>query len=269
MKLAIRDDDTCYFTKPRDIENIYAGIWDTVPVSLAVVPFIHSNSDAVPPDRRGGEGSDRELPIGENRALVDFIKDKIKEGKLHIMLHGYSHRNYRTGFEYDTGRDLYEKTKKGKEYLEELFDVKIRSFVPPHHALSRCGMKAVVDNNLNIAGTASLHRRFLFDYRYLTNLAKVFAFRLKYGKRPVRYPYVLDFGDHKEVYCYVVVPKVTLKELIDALYFTYERGGVFCITGHVSSMSEDRTRIQVMKDIVKESRKLADVEYVSVNELFD
>ncbi len=263
MKFAIRDDDTNYYTKPEDIERVYKNIWEVVPISLAVVPFVHRNSLL-------GDGKHDDLiPISKNVELVSYLREKINEGKISILLHGYSHFDLDGKFEYDTGRDLYEKTKKGKEYLEELFDVKIRSFVPPHHALSRCGMKAVVDNNLNIAGTASLHRRFLFDYRYLTNLAKVFAFRLKYGKRPVRYPYVLDFGDHKEVYCYVVVPKITLKELIDALYFTYERGGVFCITGHVSSMSEDRTRIQVMKDIVKESRKLADVEYVSVNELFD
>ena len=39
MKLAIRDDDTCYFTAPEDLERVYGDVWDRVPICLATVPF--------------------------------------------------------------------------------------------------------------------------------------------------------------------------------------------------------------------------------------
>ena len=39
MKVAIRDDDTCYFTAPDALERVYDDVWDRVPVCLATVPF--------------------------------------------------------------------------------------------------------------------------------------------------------------------------------------------------------------------------------------
>ena len=39
MKVAIRDDDTCYFTAPETLERVYHDVWDRVPVCLATVPF--------------------------------------------------------------------------------------------------------------------------------------------------------------------------------------------------------------------------------------
>ncbi|HUK33864.1 MAG TPA: hypothetical protein VLV86_08150, partial [Vicinamibacterales bacterium] len=39
MKLAIRDDDTCYFTDASDLERVYHDVWDRVPICLATVPF--------------------------------------------------------------------------------------------------------------------------------------------------------------------------------------------------------------------------------------
>ena len=39
MKVAIRDDDTSYFTTPDALERVYGDVWDRVPVCLAVVPF--------------------------------------------------------------------------------------------------------------------------------------------------------------------------------------------------------------------------------------
>ena len=39
MKVALRDDDTCYFTSPETLERVYHDVWDRVPVCLATVPF--------------------------------------------------------------------------------------------------------------------------------------------------------------------------------------------------------------------------------------
>lgn len=266
MKFAIRDDDTNYFTRPEDLIKIYKNIWDTVPISLAVIPFVHTTLVSVPPEYKNDNNF---FPIKKNKKLIKFLKKQISIGKISIMLHGYGHQVYENEHEYNL-KDyniLYKKTKEGKEYLENLFEIEIKSFVPPNHALSKEGMKAVVANGLNIVGTASLHKRFTFNPKYIINLAKVFTFRLQHGKKPLRYPYVLDFGDHKEIYCYVITPHVTLKELIDALYFVHRKNGVFCVTGHVHSMST--RKIKIMKRIVEESKKLPDVEYVTIDEIFE
>src|SRR5438034_6624971 len=39
MKVAIRDDDTSYFTTPEALDRVYGDVWDRIPVCLAVVPF--------------------------------------------------------------------------------------------------------------------------------------------------------------------------------------------------------------------------------------
>jgi hypothetical protein len=36
----IRDDDTCFFTKPEDLEWAYKDIYDKYPITLAATPFI-------------------------------------------------------------------------------------------------------------------------------------------------------------------------------------------------------------------------------------
>ena len=37
MKIALRDDDTCFYTKPSELEEAFEGL--NIPISLSVVPF--------------------------------------------------------------------------------------------------------------------------------------------------------------------------------------------------------------------------------------
>jgi hypothetical protein len=38
MKVTLRDDDTCFFTAPDELERVYHDVWDRLPVCLATVP---------------------------------------------------------------------------------------------------------------------------------------------------------------------------------------------------------------------------------------
>ena len=91
MKFAIRDDDISFFTRPEDLENIYKEIWErNILVSFSVVPFSVESHYCGDWDNFYQE---TELKaIGENKDLVDFLKSKLKENKISIMLHGYSHQ---------------------------------------------------------------------------------------------------------------------------------------------------------------------------------
>ena len=70
-------------------------------------------------------------------------------------MHGYSHKDYKHGHEFEVGDNLYKKVKEGKKYLEGTFGVEIKTFVPPHNTLSKEGMKAIIANKLNILGSFS------------------------------------------------------------------------------------------------------------------
>ena len=120
MKFPIRDDDVNYFTTPMELIRNYETVWDVCPVSFSVVPFhACTKTGAIPEKYWSG---DRIFPIGENKELVQFLKEKIREGKVSIMLHGYSHKDNPDGYEFETGVELCNKIKQGKEYLESLWE---------------------------------------------------------------------------------------------------------------------------------------------------
>ena len=66
--------------------------------------------------------------------------------------------NFCGEFNYPDYELLNKKTKKGKEYLEDLFDSKIFNFVPPSNQINKMGIKSLINNKLNMSG--------LVGYRY-------------------------------------------------------------------------------------------------------
>ena len=75
MKVAIRDDDTSYFTTPESLDRVYGDVWDRVPVCLAVVPFaIGYEQPGIPPEHwHSGES----FALERNPALVSFLRELI------------------------------------------------------------------------------------------------------------------------------------------------------------------------------------------------
>ena len=75
MKLAIRDDDTCYFTDPSELERVYHDVWDRIPVCLATVPFAVGYERAGIPREvliRNQFGGSLGGPIRKNRGFFFF-----------------------------------------------------------------------------------------------------------------------------------------------------------------------------------------------------
>ena len=90
MKVAIPDDDTSYFTKPKDLQRAYDFLNEDDCVSLSVVPYtvpVHRD-DVFPYGKEIGMGY---YDIAENTELLEYLKEKYKQGKVDILLHGYSH----------------------------------------------------------------------------------------------------------------------------------------------------------------------------------
>jgi len=116
MKLVIRDDDLSYYADPRYLDQLYSEIWDKSPIHFATVPNIGPVMGAIPIKQTK---INKYYKISENKKLVDFLKQKIKEGRVVIWQHGYSHKNYGNKFELERKdfNQIYKELKEGKEYL--------------------------------------------------------------------------------------------------------------------------------------------------------
>lgn len=265
IRFAIRDDDTNYFTRPDDLEKVYGKIWGICPISIAAVPFhACTKSGAIPKEFWAG---DEIFPIGENKELVKFLKRKIREKEISVMLHGYSHKDYKNGYEFEADNDLYFKVKKGKEYLQELFDVKITTFVPPHNSLSKEGLDAIIKNRLNILTIPS----FKFSKRSF-RFANILPFlKRKYCilKYKNDYPNVLDFGDHKELTCYSLTPPVGFEMLQAGFDFYYKMNGSFCLATHYWELENNQKMRKTFKEFWEYANEKEGIEFCSIDKLME
>jgi hypothetical protein len=223
---AIRDDDASFFTRPSDLEQCYADIWDVCPVSLSCVPFhACTRSEGIPEENWDGS---EVFPLGDNEELVRFLRSGIKSGRLSVSLHGYSHRDEPDGYEFETGAELASKVQEGKEYLERLLGTRIHVFVPPHNALSRTGRNAVVAAGMSSCGGAFGQRDLLGVFEYRALIRKK-LWHLAHG---YEYPYPLRFSGHAEINHHSVTPTADPSNLVRALERTMQDGGVFCAATH-------------------------------------
>lgn len=174
MKFAIRDDDLNYFYSPDFIEENIGGLWDICPFSMSVIPYVMgswmSNKDVVesyPPGKLPGTVlqdlmvDNKIYDVSNNAQLVEYIRRKIRDGKVYITFHAIHHRNldlimpqirknYGFGAEFYTSRDLTNEVKKAIGHIEEVFDQKVSVFTPPQNIYSQKGFEAITNSGMNI-----------------------------------------------------------------------------------------------------------------------
>ena len=160
MQFLIRDDDASAMTRPEEIEQCYASVWNEIPIGLSVTPF------RIPGDYVQGVpdhllGSQEPLPLAENREMVAFLREHIAAGRVFVAMHGYHHTRPSGQAEYVSGEDLFHKTSEGRRYLEETLNCRISTFVPPNNGVSEVGFQAVVGAGLNLVANQTLHLSFL------------------------------------------------------------------------------------------------------------
>ena len=158
MKVALRDDDTSYFTAPESLERVYAGIWERIPVCLATVPFAIGYPQPGIPQQHWHDGE--AFGLERNADLVTALKSHLTAKRATIALHGYTHQDFPGGFEFEAAPDPARRVTEGRAYLQRILDTAISIFVPPHNALSREGLDAVRGAGLNLLGSfLSFHPR--------------------------------------------------------------------------------------------------------------
>ena len=173
----IRDDDTNFFTKADMLESIYSDAWKLgFKVCLAVVPTQKGMDDiCVPPSVRKSKSH---FPITQNKALVGYLKDRIRNSSVEILQHGFSHEGEPQGRgEFGSGVGMEKEIELGRKIVTEAFKQQIKFFVPPGEDIS--------NKNLNLLyrkGLVPIYRQSLFDTymrnSFIPSFAKKMALKL-------------------------------------------------------------------------------------------
>lgn len=152
--ICLRDDDTNYYTTVEELRTAYGQYWSTLPITLAVIPFVHGSEQKIleveyPLERKFDNlrnwernASVEELgkyhkihPIGENTLLVDEINRLLLNNKIEVAQHGVYHRYTEFGAELLGDRMSFAELRDGKEYLEKVFGNTVHTLIPPGNVI--------------------------------------------------------------------------------------------------------------------------------------
>ena len=269
MKIALRDDDTCFFTSPETLERVYHDVWDRLPVCLATVPFAIGYERKGIPEEHWHSGVS--FPLAENAALVPFLKQQIGAGRVTIALHGYTHEDYPDGYEFQSAPDPERRLAHGLGYLQETLAAPIAVFVPPHNALSKRGLKAIDAAGLNLLGSFLSFRPSLrpWDLRTPGNWWRIKQYRGKTSRSKADrfvYPHVLRYRNHGEFGCYGLIPNTTFADVKRSFDEARAAGGDFCLATHYWEV--DATLKRVLVEFLDYAAGCDGVRFVPVEELF-
>jgi hypothetical protein len=269
MKVAIRDDDACYFTAPERLARVYHDVWDRVPVCLATVPFAVGYERAGIPREHWHSGE--AFALERNPALVSALRELVASRRATIALHGFTHQDFPGGYEFQAAPDPERRVREGLEYLRTILAAPVSLFVPPHNALSKRGLAAVGAAGLNILGSFLSFRPSMrpWDRQTPANWWRVRRFRRSLGRTKADafvYPYVLRYVDHAEFGCHSLIPGTTLGDLVAGFDEARRAGGDFCLATHYWEV--DEAMKTVMLEFLDHAARYPDVRFVAAEELF-
>lgn len=200
VKLAIRDDDMNFFTKVEDIELVYKD-FGCFPISFAVIPSVLDvSTKGACPDTKGNT-----IPryVGDNHQLVEWLKNKLKNGECDVLLHGINHSyKYIDGVRYaemqwrDKEPDLKTSIDGWKQTLSNLFDYPITCFVAPSNKITKYCLQTVETCGLNFSGIVPMKFNERFTMKNICNYIHRWVFR---AVTRLPYPGVYQYSWHKEV----------------------------------------------------------------------
>jgi predicted deacetylase len=269
MKIALRDDDTSFFTEPGRLEAVYHDVWDRIPVGLAVIPHAAGFVDKAIPEKYWDAG--RAFPLDENAPLVESLRALVRGGRVSIAQHGYTHEDYPDGHEFQAAPDLESRLARGQAYLERVLDTRIRVFVPPHNALSKRGLKAIDAAGLHLLGSFLSFRPSMrpWDLRTPANWWRIKTYRDKTGRAKTDrlvYPHALRYRNHAEFGCYSLIPNTTFDDLRRGFDEARAAGGDFCLATHYWEV--DGTLKRILVQFLDHAAGFPDVRFVPVEQLF-
>ena len=267
MKFAIRDNDVSFFTSPEELNKLYNTIWNKIPISMAVVPFISGKATYL--SKMGYE--DKEHPIGENTQLTNFLREKISQDKVDILLHGYNHQFVDGTYDFETDCNMKHRISAGKNYLEKLLGVKISVFAPPDCRISKDGLRAIEYHKLNLLGQYSFSpfrgQRLLSILNLPYYIRKKIFYR-KHERLVLQYPFIFTFFGHKELETFVIVKSTKYDTLRAAIDICNSINGIFCLSVHYWELNADSSMRNTFYKTIEYTLSLDGVKFEKVSNLF-
>ena len=172
--ICLRDDDTCFYTKKEELIDGYKEVWGKYPITIGIVPFSHGSQKKMTEfetekDKYAAlrnweiNASSEELtdyhklhPVGENNELVNELKKQVMAGMVEIAQHGVSHRYNEYGPETTKSQVALSTIKAGKEYLSKLFDIEIKTFIPPSNTIDLSSAKYISKLGMTILSSGDI-----------------------------------------------------------------------------------------------------------------
>ncbi len=293
MRFSIRDDDTNFYTTPQELENCYGDIWEEFAPTLSLISKVKGNwlywvhqiyKDKHNTDWQAWKDDNASHPIEDNKELVSFLKEKVKEGKLDIAYHAKFHRNedptppternnnYVRGAEYYTNRNVTNEIKQEVAFLSHLFNYQISVFTPPQNMLSMKGYRSVIDAGLNICGGGISFFKKAKDIQGISNIAKQLTFKLLHKESD--YPFVLHFSDHNEIaYHYPLQPTTRLDSLIYDFDMVRRYDGDFVLSTHYAEFEypmvyDEKIKMKhILRDFLDYISKYQNVDKMSLSKM--
>lgn len=237
MKVAFRDDDTAFFTKPEELKQAYDFMDDGDCISLSVVPYsVPVHKDDVFPYGMGIKPG--YYDIEDNVALIEYLKKMVSAGKYDILLHGFSHEYQKVNGKWTPEmlwKDeacLLKELSEGKKKIDRVFGINTSVFVAPNNCINQKGIHAIEKLEMDYSGIIQKNDRDI-DLKYFLNFIRRWLVRY-IDKIP--YPGVLKYSNHNELVAY------TLDEY-KRLVFEYEkckkRGEPFVVYSHYWQLNSD------------------------------
>jgi hypothetical protein len=260
LRIAIRDDDTCFYTKPAELAQLYETLWDRIPVSLSVVP------NSVPAHRwhrfKTDARDDECRWLHLNKELVSFLREKIREGRIEVMLHGFTHEFRRSGGSWlpeclwKTPERLMEEVLQGKTYLEDLLESPVRVFVPPGNAIAAAGILAIESAGLDLSGILGRRVDRPLSAAYAAAYFRRWAYRARNG---APYPFPLRVGKHWELTAHALTPRSNPDSLRRSLQRACEIGAPFVLATHYWEVGSVSGLSDTFRALVNEALSLGAV----------
>lgn len=281
--ICLRDDDTNFFTSVEELRTAYGSFLGNIPITLAVIPFAHGSErkilDVEIPYEKKFENlrlweqnaTTEELseyhklhPIGDNKELVQELTAMAAEGTIEIAQHGVYHRYTEFGAELLGDRMSFTALRDGKEYLEKVFGVCVKTLIPPGNVIdltvidymNRLGM------HLFSSGRIRAKNRWETIKTYLRH-PESFIDRRKNTPQPMHNRYGIHyFGSHTfEDGC-------DIEQLTNAIKKDLDTCGFSALGTHYRYLLNEtnRTAYQTIIDFIAD---IDGVQFVTANEYYE
>lgn len=264
VKLAIRDDDTNYFTNVGDLDKLIYDL-DGFPISFAVIPTVTDVSTL----GRCSDTKGNTIPryIGDNKEVTDWLRDKVANGKCDILLHGITH-----GYIYRGNKRLPEMVWRAdepniakqllywKNDLSHLFSYDVSCFVAPSNIISKKCLKAVADSHMNFSGIVPLSFNRELTLRNLLCYTRRWYYRFYSG---LPFPGVLSYSTHNEINACTLRSK---EFLITMFNYCEKHKLPMVINTHYWSLRDNKKQFTMLLSFLEYARKKG-IEPVKVSDL--